>query len=71
MKKIKLYRYVGRNGFITTPILLDDIKHYVYYKIIPEYGKLITNGEKSLSYTIIPEEELDQWYEIDDPNGQL
>jgi hypothetical protein len=35
MNKIKLYRYVGRNGTITSPILLDNIQYYVYYKLIP------------------------------------
>ena len=34
MRKTKLYRYVGRNGIVTTPVLLDDIKHYVYYILI-------------------------------------
>ena len=27
MKKRKLYKYIGRNGDITSPILLEDIKH--------------------------------------------
>ena len=31
MKKLKLYRYVGRNGIVTTTVFLDDIKHYLYF----------------------------------------
>ena len=66
MKKIKLYRYVGRNGLITSPVLLDDIKHYVYYSLSAEEGKILTNGEERRYYTTIPEEELSDWHEIED-----
>ena len=36
-----------------------------------DLGKKLTNGDKITDVIQIPEEELDQWYEIDDPNGQL
>lgn len=64
MKKIKLYRYVGRNGFVMTPVLLDDIKHYVYYHLSADEKKVLTNGEKKVYATDVPEEELNQWREI-------
>ena len=64
MKKIKLYRYVGRNGSVTTPVLLDDIKHYVYYHLSADETKILTNGEKKVYAIDVPEEELDQWREI-------
>lgn len=70
MNKIKLYRYVGRNGTITSPILLDNIQYYIYYKLIPQCDKLLTNGEKVLTSVIVPEEEINEWYEIDYPEGQ-
>ena len=64
MKKIKLYRYVGRNGSVTTPVLLDDIKHYIYYHLSADETKILTNGEKKVYAIDVPEEELDQWREI-------
>lgn len=64
MKKIKLYRYVGRNGSVTTPVLLDDIKHYVYYHLSADETKILTNGEKKAYAIDVPEEELGQWREI-------
>ena len=66
MKKAKLYRYVGRNGIVTTPVLLDDIKHYVYYHLTAEDAKILTNGEIKTYSTNVPEDELSQWHEIDD-----
>ena len=63
-ESLKLYRYVGRNGTVTTPILLDDIKHYVYYHLSADETKILTNGEKKTYSIDIPEEELNQWKEI-------
>lgn len=69
MKKMKLYRYVGKNGHVTTQVLLDDVKHYVYYKLDANDNKILTNGEIQLYSITVPEEELSLWTEIDD-NGQ-
>jgi hypothetical protein len=44
MTKRKLYKYVGRNGSITTPILLDDIKHIPLVEICPAEGCVLTDG---------------------------
>lgn len=64
MKKTKLYRYVGRNGTVTTPVLLDDIKHYIYYHLSADEGKILTNGEINTFATDVPEDELWLWKEI-------
>ena len=65
VKKTKLYRYVGRNGIVTTPVLLDGIKHYIYYHLSANEGKILTNGEIQTFATDIPEDELDSWKEVD------
>ena len=44
MKQKKIYRYVGKNGVITSPILLEDIKHIALLELIPEEGYVLTNG---------------------------
>lgn len=69
MKKTKLYRYVGRNGSVTTPVLLDDIKHYLYYHISADDKKILTNGEIKFYSIDIPAEDLPFWSEIDDIKG--
>lgn len=66
MKKTKLYRYVGRNGTVTTPVLLDDIKHYIYYHLAADEGKILTNGEIKTFATDIPEEDLNLWKEVEE-----
>jgi hypothetical protein len=32
----KMYKYIGRNGSITSPILLDDIKYISLVELRPE-----------------------------------
>ena len=62
MKKVKLYRYIGKNGIITTPILLEGTK---VYTLIASEGKVLTDGEKIRDTVTIFADELDQWSEID------
>lgn len=68
MTKIKMYRYLGRNGIITSPVLLDKVEPIVMYELRAANGKLLTNGEKSLKSTLVFEDEMKDWIEIDDPN---
>ena len=65
MKKNKLFRYLGRNGMITSPILLDGINHIDMLQLIADSGKILTNGEIKLSTVSIFVDELEQWTEID------
>lgn len=65
MTKRKLYKYVGRNGSITTPILLDDIKHIPLVEICPAEGYVLTDGIAIQKYSIIVHiDEEDNWTEI-------
>ena len=68
MTKTKMYRYLGRNGIITSPVLLDKVEPIVMYELRAATGKLLTNGDKSLKSTLVFEDELKDWTEIDDPN---
>lgn len=65
MKKVKLYRYIGKNGIITTPILLEGTKVYEMFTLIASEGKVLTDGEKIRDTITIFADELDQWSEID------
>jgi hypothetical protein len=68
MTKTKMYRYLGRNGIITSPVLLDKVEPIVMYELIAAEGKVLINGEKSLKSTLVFEDEMKDWTEIDDPN---
>ena len=68
MIKTKMYRYLGRNGIITSPVLLDKVEPIVMYELRAGVDKMLTNGEKTLKSTLVFEDELKDWIEIDDPN---
>lgn len=68
MIKTKMYRYLGRNGIITSPVLLDKVEPIVMYELRASANKILTNGEKTLKSTLVFEDELKDWIEIDDPN---
>ena len=66
MIKKDLYRYVGRNGSITSLILLDDTKFYPMYRLIADEGKVLTDGELIVKSIDIFAEDLGKWTEIDE-----
>lgn len=66
MRKTKMYRYIGHNGIVTTPVLLDEIKHYVYYSLVADNNKILTNGIDKKYFVEVSEDELHLWREIDD-----
>ena len=65
MKKIKKYKYIGRNGTLTSSILIDGATKINMYALTADEGKILTNGEIKIHSVNIYEDELDQWYEID------
>lgn len=66
----KMYRYLGRNGNITTAIKLEEIAPIPMVQLQAEKGKVLTNGIKKAYSIIIFEDELSDWEEIDDIVGQ-
>jgi hypothetical protein len=68
MTKVKLYRYLGRNGIITSPVLLDNIGHILMYALTADEGKVLTDGENFVQSTKVFAEELSNWVEIDSPD---
>lgn len=66
MIKKDLYRYVGRNGIITSLVHLDDAKFYPMYRLIADEGKMLTDGELKVKSIDIFAEDLSKWTEIDE-----
>lgn len=64
MTKTKMYRYVGRNGMITSSVLLDGINHFLMYRLFASEGYMLTDGEKILASVTVFEDEINNWYEI-------
>lgn len=70
MTKINRYRYLGKNGILTTSILLQDSTPILMYRLIADEGKALTNGDKYVRMVEIFVEDLDQWTEVDIPSPQ-
>jgi hypothetical protein len=66
MIKTYIYTYLGTNGTLTTPIHLPGIYSVRNVKLEAEspYKRLTKDGINFYSNTIVSEEDLDNWYEI-------
>ena len=59
------YLYLGDNGSILSPVKLTSIQFVKKYKLFAENGhKLTKDGINFFQFVLIPESELDQWYEV-------
>lgn len=66
MEKTKMYRYLGRNGIITSPILLNSVERIDMFVLKAAEGKTLTNGSKKVKTVLIFPDELNDWSEIDE-----
>lgn len=66
MRKIKAYRYIGRNGIITSRILLEDAKNIPMMELVADNGKILTNGQTKTHCITVELEDVDNWKEIAD-----
>ncbi len=66
MKKYKQYKYIGRNGIITSPIKLDGINFIPMTRLEAEPGYILTNGAQFVQAITVEDDELDMWSEVVD-----
>ena len=65
MTKEVLYLYIGTNGSILSPVHLEDTFYSRRLRLYADQGKFLTkDGKKLTSVVVIPEEDLDLWYEV-------
>lgn len=64
MTKQKVYRYLGRNGMITTPVLLEGVNPIIMYRLNADANMRLTNGVITVLSVDIFEDDVDNWYEI-------
>lgn len=71
MTKTLYYNYLGENGTLLTTIHLNGVYCIKKYMISADEGKAITkDGIVLKTQALIPESEINEWYEIDIPAGQ-
>lgn len=66
MTKEKIYRYIGRNGFISSPVKLEKIDPIEMVRLVASTGKILTDGNEKVYSITVFEDELSDWKEIDD-----
>lgn len=64
MRKQVIYKYLGTNGIIESPVHLEDIYYVRMLNIVADEGYDLTNGKVFRKSIRIPEEELDNWKEV-------
>lgn len=65
MTKTIIYTYLGTNGTLSTPIHLEGIYSVKNYSLIADKDKQLTkDGKYFYSSITVPENEIDQWYEV-------
>ena len=70
MTKRKMYKYLGRNGILTTRIQLDGINYIPMTELIAAEGKILTNGEQMVESIVVEDIEIMNWQEIDKPTAK-
>ena len=65
MTKQVIYKYLGTNGVIESPVHLEDIYYVRLLRLTADKNKILTDGIRNLTVVKIPEEELENWSEID------
>lgn len=64
MTKQVLYKYLGTNGVIESPVHLEDI-YYVRINVLTAgEGKILSNGVTRAKTVRCSDEELSQWREV-------
>ena len=66
MTSRKIYRYLGRNGILTTHILIEGANYIPLVELTADKGKVLTNGEKTVYAVVVEESDINSWSEIAD-----
>lgn len=64
MTKEILYRYLGTNGVIESPIHLEDIYYTRINVLTAKEGCVLYNGTRRMKQVRCSDDELEQWKEV-------
>lgn len=66
MTKQVLYFYLGTNGTILSPVHLEDAYYTRRIRLSADEGKLLTKNDKDyVSSIVVPEDEAENWKEVE------
>lgn len=64
MTKNKVYRYLGRNGIVTTPVLIEGTTPIIMYRLIADADMVLSNGKIHVNMIDVFDDEINNWFEI-------
>lgn len=64
MIKTVIYRYLGTNGTIESPVHLEDTYYTRMIRLSAEQDKILTNGTRKVQNIMVPEDEVSEWTEV-------
>lgn len=71
MTKVYLYTYLGTNGTLQTPILLEGVPHTTLVRLVAEKNSGLTKDNTHYVTSIaVPEEDVELWKEVNFSTGQ-
>ena len=67
MKQTTMYRYLGVNGVIDSPVLLEGIYSVKSIQLVADDGKALTKDGKNFVHSVrVSESEVAEWREVKD-----
>ena len=66
MIKETMYKYIGRNGSITSSVKLINVDPIPMIYLKASKGKILTNGQQKVYSILVFADEADDWYEIEE-----
>lgn len=64
MTKQVLYRYLGTNGVIESPVHLEDIYYTRINVLTAGKGKMLTDGNERVKSVRCSDEDVEKWQEV-------
>ena len=64
MTKQVLYKYLGTNGVIESPVHLEDIYYVRINVLTADKNKVLTDGKEKKKVVRCSDEEVDNWQEV-------
>lgn len=64
MTKRLLYRYLGTNGVLDTPIRIPDAHYVVMCELVADSRHILVRDDRKEYRVIVPEDEVSEWSEV-------
>lgn len=59
-----IYKYLGTNGVIESPVHLEDVYYVRLIQLKADEGHYLTDGTREVKSVRVPEDEVSNWREI-------